>query len=384
MYQAMGDALDAMTALPTDAPSNRHMLVLSDGQSTDGSDERFRQLAAEARAKGITVSTIALGQAADDELLSQIADAGKGRFYLVEDASQLPRIMISESQAARSENIQLGQTSLKIGESGHPILSSLSPSQLPLLSGYNALSSKAEQGAEDVLVSSNFGDPILSAWQYGLGRVAAWTGDIGEEWTGNWPDAESKGVFWAQVVRYVLVDPALNPAQVNVIVEPNRLLVDATIYSSEGEPVNLSEVAFSYTGQQNAEQQNAVQSVRLIQQSAGRYQAELPRPPEGAYRAVLTYSASNGQTVEVPAPFAVNPPAEWLPQNPTAGQNALAAWAEAANGELTSYEALAQSDNQVDQKEPAGGRDTWWRLMLALVIYWPLEIAIRRRWMPWM
>ena len=379
MYQAMRDALEGLYALPADAPSIRHMLVLSDGQSTDGSDSRFRQLAEEAQLRGITVSTIALGQAADKVLLEQIAEAGTGRFYLVEDASQLPRIMISESQAARSENIQLGQTSQKVGESGHPILSSLSPDQLPILGGYNALSSKAEEGAEDVLVSSNFGDPILSAWQYGLGRVAAWTGDLGEEWTGEWQDAESEGVFWSQVVRYALVDPALNPAQVSVAVEPTRLLVDAVIYTPEGEPVNLTEATFRYAGQQND-----VQTYRMLQNSAGRYQVEIPRPPEGAYRAVLEYTGTNGEPIEVAAPFAVNPPAEWLPHDPSAGQESLAAWAEAAGGELLSFEALTQPEAQAAGEASERLDGWWWWLLLALVIYWPLEIAIRRRWLPWM
>jgi uncharacterized membrane protein len=383
MYKAMQEALNGMQALPADAPINRHILLLSDGQSTDGSAGEFKDLAEEAHARGITVSTIALGKDADEEVMQQIAESGKGRYYAVADVSELPRILVAESKAARSENVQAGETSLKAVEAGHPLLSGIDPGQLPLLRGYNALQSRAEQGAEDILVSANFGDPILSAWQYGLGRVAAWTSDLGEEWTAQWQSAESEGAFWAQVVRYMLVDPAQSPAQASVQVEPTRLVVDASIYTPDGSPVNLAEVKFTFATA-DAAPADSPTTYRLTQKSAGRYQAQIPRPPDGAYRGVLSYPGADGGTIEVPAPFAVNPPAEWQPQDPAAGVANLQAWASAAGGHSTTFQGLLEAEKSAAPKPAVPFADGWWPLLLALVILWPLEIAIRRRWLPWM
>ncbi len=385
MYDAMQQALAAVLSLPAGAPANRHILLLSDGQSTDGSPGEFEHLAQLAHEAGITVSTVALGEGADHRLMSRIADASQGRYYAVNDASELPRILISESQAARSENVQNGETSLKVGEAGHPILSGMSMRQLPTLSGYNALQSKAAEGAEDVLLSSSFDDPILSAWQYGLGRVAAWMGDIGGEWIGSWPEG-GEGQFWSQVVRYVLLDPGLSPAQVNVQVEPTRIVVEGAIDTPDGEPLNLSDVTFTY-----ATPQNETFSYRMTQKSAGIYGLEIPRPPEGAYPAILTYPGPNGERIEVPAPFAVNPPAEWQPPvDPSAGRANLAAWASAAGGKELSVSELLGAGLGASGAEPGGqeantnpGLDWVGRLLLALVILWPLEIAVRRRWLPW-
>jgi uncharacterized membrane protein len=377
MYTAMEEGLAALQNLPESAPPARHVLVLSDGQSFDGSPEEFRSLADSAQGQGITLSSIAFGEEADADTMSAIADAGQGRYYEVKQADDLPRILVYESQAARSENIQTGQTSLKLGEGDHPILSELRPSTLPALNGYNALSSKSEEGAEDVLVSASFGDPILSTWQYGLGRVVAWTADIGEEWTGEW-QAESQGRFWSQVVRYALVNPALGPAQVDVQASETELTVGAAIQGQDGQPANLAQLNFTY-----ADPAGGTHSFTVPQVSAGTYHLEIPRPPEGAYRGVVTYTSPQGQEMEVPAAYAVNPPEEWLPADPAIGQEHLAAWAIRGGGQVVSLNAL----QSMARAAPAGGEERaetgWPWVLLALVLLWPLEIAIRRRWMPW-
>jgi Ca-activated chloride channel homolog len=378
MYQAMQATLEEMARLPADAPQSRHILLLSDGESTDGTRAELEALAEEAHAMGITVSTIALGSGADERVMQRIAEAGKGRYYQVADARNLPRILVAESKAARSENIQPGMTSLISTEAGHPVLSGMSAEQLPLLSGYNALQSRADEGAEDILVSANFGDPILSAWQYGLGRVAAWTGDLGQEWVTGW-QGESEGAFWAQVIRYMLVDPAQSPAQATVEVGPTRLVVEAALFTPDGSPINLAEVVFTF-----ADADNQRTAYRLSQHRAGLYRAEIPRPPDGAYRGAVSYNGPDGTNVEVPAPFVANPPDEWLPQDAASGANNLAAWARAAGGSLTSLEELQSAQRAAEQQQAGllGGAGE--RLLLALVLLWPLEIAIRRRWLPWM
>jgi uncharacterized membrane protein len=379
MFQALADALTALQELPASAPPSRHILVLSDGQSQDGSPGEFKALAELARSLNISISTIAFGDDADEQLMNGIAEAGKGRYYKVTQADELPRIMIYESQAARAENVQTGETTIEPGETAHPVLSGLDPQGLPSLEGYNALTSKVEAGAEDILVSSSFGDPILSAWQYGLGRVVAWTGDIGEEWTGAWANPAMQAQFWSQVVRYALVNPALGQAQVNVQVEPTRMVVEAFIQDAAGEPVNLAQVTFTY-----ADAAGAAHSFPLPQQSAGSYRAELPRPPEGAYRAVLSYPGADGNRLETAAPFAVNPPLEWLPLDASAGAANLQAWADLAGGQvLASGLALLESAPTAPAEEPEG-RGAWWWLLFALVLFWPLEIAIRRKWLPWL
>lgn len=378
MYQAMQAGLGQMFALPAGAPASRHVLILSDGQSFDGSAPEFQALAEQARQRNITISTIAFGEGADHEVMAQIAENGKGRYYAASHPDELPRILIHESQAARSENVQAGQTALKLGEANHPILSGLNPAGLPQVSAYNALSSKREAGAEDILLSANFGDPILSAWQYGLGRVIAWTSDIGEEWSGAWASPDHAALFWSQVARYALVNPALAPVQVDIQVTDTRLQVAAAILGPRGEPVNLAQAQFSYAGPDGR-----VLTYSLPQISAGVYQLDLPRPAEGAYRGLVAYTDEEGQRIETAAPFAVNPPPEWLYAGAAQAPENLAAWASQAGGEILPLELAQPAEPEAEPRRTADTRAAWWRLLLALLILWPLEVALRRRWLPW-
>jgi Ca-activated chloride channel family protein len=377
MYAAMQEAVSKLNALPSTAPESRYMLVLSDGKSFDGSLAEFEDLTRLANLQGITISTIALGTEIDREVMSAIAKEGKGRYYEVSDVNDLPRIMFAESQAARSENIQEGQTTLKEGEPQHPVLSGMSTRQLPELKGYNAIGSKADQGAEDILVSASFGDPILSAWQYGLGRVVAWMGDIGEEWSGAWQSEALEGQFWSQVIRYALPNPALDQAQVEVRAGDTDLKVDASIQAGTDNPSGMYQVTFSY-----ADSAGKVRTFYVPQSGASVYHVDLSRPEDGAYRAVLAYQAGSGAAVEVPAPFAVSPPEEWLPGSAAEGYANLVAWAALANGQVITLESVMSAAVPVNTQVKQPEINPAW-LLLALLVLWPLDILLRRRWMPW-
>ncbi len=374
IFLALETAINRLIETPTSQA--RHILLLSDGRSSDGTLETFQGLARFAQEQGITLSTIALGADADLELMEALATAGNGRYYPVLSAADLPRIVIAESQAARSENVFQGETGLLPGEEAHPVLSGLSPAELPVLQGYNALESKAEQGAEDVLLSAAFQDPVLSVWQYGLGRVAAWTSDLGEEWAGDWISWQKNGQFWAQVVRYALPDPAAGPGRALFEVGPTEMRASAQLQSAAGIPLNGLEVIFSFV---DAEGQ--VQSFRLSQTAPGVYEQTFARPQQGVYRAIVLYRPPGEDAIELAAPIVVNFPPEWVPDSARTGQQNLADWAADSGGQMITWEDLvpAETPGDIPSRKPANF--SW--LILALLILWPLEIAIRRRWLPW-
>jgi uncharacterized membrane protein len=373
MFAALEEALSVLSE--THTSESRHILLLSDGKSEDGDEESFRMLAERALKQDITISTIALGDRADRDLMAMISDVAKGRYHLVLEPAELPRVMISESRAVLGENVQVGQTGLKLGEQAHPVLAGFRPDELPKLTAYNALISKADMGAEDILVSSSFGDPILSAWQYELGRVVAWMGDIGEEWAGDWTDWSKLGLFWSQVVRYALLNPALGPVQVDIQVGDTQVKVEALIQDDLGLLVNNASSQFSYVDFGGTVHRFAVPQI-----SPGHYSIELPRLAEGAYRAVLTYRDKK-TTTEIPAYFSVNYPKEWQPASTEQGRNNLSRWAGMTGGREITFADLHRI--QETTKTTTNFTSLWWRLLVGAIIFWPAEIAIRRRWLPW-
>ncbi|HEX7599218.1 MAG TPA: VWA domain-containing protein, partial [Polyangia bacterium] len=324
MYYAMQEALKDLASLPAGAPASRHVLILSDGDSADGNPADFAALARQFYDdQHATVSTIALGDSIKQEVMSSIAAEGKGRFYVAKTAADLPKIMIAESQAGRGENIQTGQSMLKAGIPNHPLLSGLSEKDLPVLWGYNAQASKKEDGAEDILVSGEYADPILSAWQYGLGRVVAWMSDAGQEWRGAWADPARETSFWLQVIRYSLPNPAIGPAQAEVKLSDTTLTVSASLQTGAGQPLDLAQVVFSYTGADGK-----LLSLAIPQAAPGLYRLETARPAPGAYRGLVTFQSGTEARQEIALPFAVDAPAEWLPGAVGTGPAALASWAK--------------------------------------------------------
>lgn len=373
MYIALEQAVIELDAL--DLPGSSQVLLLSDGQSADGSAIDFTILSKNADNSGITISTIALGDEADQEILAIIAGQSSGRFYSVLDPTELPRIMITESRAARSENIQSGETRL-ISRENHPVLSGMSLADFPSISGYNALTSRSNEGAEDIILSASFQDPILSAWQYGLGRVIVWTTDDGMDWTQEWQAWDKLGLFWSQIIRYALLNPALGPTEVNVDVDTTSITAHISIRDELGVPSNLMKPTFTFV---NQEQQ--VITLNVPQVAPGKYSINYPRPPEGAYRAKVTYE-NGDQLIEVPAFFTVNYPPELKPSEDSLGLAELDEWVKASNGEYITFEDL-QSDPIEQVKSSVSMDDVRDKLLLAVIIFWPLEIAIRRRWLPW-
>jgi uncharacterized protein with von Willebrand factor type A (vWA) domain len=72
----------------------KHVIVLTDGEAPfDGIVELLEDM----RKLKITVSAVGIA-GADRNLLSQIADHGAGRLYMVEDLGALPKIFIKETR----------------------------------------------------------------------------------------------------------------------------------------------------------------------------------------------------------------------------------------------------------------------------------------------
>src|SRR5262249_16703016 len=185
----------AYEAVVTSNARFKHVILLSDGQSWGGN---YAQLLERMRADGITLSTIGIGQDIDADLMSLLARGGQGRYYFSDRVREIPRIMLRETNVVTRPVVMEGQTQPRLGRAS-PLLRSLAPNELPALGGYVVTTPKPNA---EIALWSERGDPLLASWQYGLGRVAAWTGDAGPAWSAAWLDWPRFGQFWSQIVRW--------------------------------------------------------------------------------------------------------------------------------------------------------------------------------------
>ncbi|OGO20739.1 MAG: hypothetical protein A2Z14_16615, partial [Chloroflexi bacterium RBG_16_48_8] len=375
MYAAMQEILRMANLIETE--DQIYILMLTDGQAGDGSFDMFEDLVLGSKKKNLTISTIALGEDADLELMSAIAEWGGGRFHPLLNAGQLPRIMVSESSAVRSENVQEGETNLLAADITHPILTGVEVAELPFLVSYNALTSKSQQGAEDVLLSANFRDPILSVWQYGLGRVAAWTCDIGEEWLlEDWrTTSPSMEELWIQTIQYTLPKSSHDEIEVEYKVGINDVELFVYLKDPAGVPLNFNDVEFVF-GDANVK----LQRMSMEQVAPGTYKVKFTRPDEGAYHGIIRYSYE-GKTIEYIEPLVINYPSELMLTKLEGGTDNLQKWAEATGGKITSFDELLEDEELSPEIVIQKVVLNW--VFPITVLLWILDIAVRRQWLPW-
>ncbi|MCR5281922.1 MAG: VWA domain-containing protein [Lachnospiraceae bacterium] len=173
----------------------KHILLLTDGQ---GESNDFSSLTAAIAKAGITLSTVAVGDDADGKLLERMAKQCDGRFYQADEKSDIPRIFAKEVLMSGDSYLQNGNFSLSLNRSNQ-ILEGLFSEGTEQITGYVATSPKP--GTME-LIKSDKDDPILSAWQYGMGRSVAWTSDVSGVWSGAFLSQEDAARMWKRICEY--------------------------------------------------------------------------------------------------------------------------------------------------------------------------------------
>ncbi len=175
----------------------KHVIGLTDGQ-TDASN--LVELCREMSDSGTTVSTVAMGGGAAADLLQQMAEAGRGRFYQTDSPENVPQIFTRETmQASRSAIKEDLYEPASVTE--HPIMAGFESAAFPPVLGYVMARPKP---TAQVLLAVESGDPLLAVGRFGLGTGIAFTGDLTERWGSEWLAWGGCGKFWAQVFRGAL------------------------------------------------------------------------------------------------------------------------------------------------------------------------------------
>lgn len=216
--------VEAQTALRDAQARVKHMIVLTDGHTQGGG---YEALAADLRASGVTVSTVGVGDGADNALLEAIAQAGGGKHYAALDPASLPRIFTQDA-ATHLGRLVREEPFLPQQVESHPMLAGWPVEQAPALLGYVKTLRKA---TTQVPLVTDLGDPLLAHWRFGLGKVTAFTSDARSRWAALWLAQWGAGYaqFWGQVLREMARAPQGRHLDLRLEAdgETARVLVDA-------------------------------------------------------------------------------------------------------------------------------------------------------------
>ena len=127
---------------------------------------------------------------------------------------------------------------------------------------------------------------MLAHWNYGLGRVVAFTSQIGPNWGQKWLDWSSFGQFWDQAVRWTMASP------VSRLVRPTATFNEAsdlqggvgtahiTVQSLNADN-SFADLADITAGVRSPS--GVVTTTLLTQTAPGLYEADVPVSERGAY-----------------------------------------------------------------------------------------------------
>ncbi|MBC8060413.1 MAG: VWA domain-containing protein [Clostridiaceae bacterium] len=196
----------------------KHIILLTDGQAEKtGYDSLIKDI----NKDNITVSTVAVGKDADKQLLETIAQQCGGRSYLTDEYTNIPRIFSKETFMA-SRSYLNNREFTPIISSENNILSGVAEAGLPSLLGYIGATQK--ETAREILKSDE-DDPILTVWQYGLGKTAAWNSDISGKWSANYLNWNKNLKLWQNLLNFTFENYDNENVSMEVTAQGNKATV---------------------------------------------------------------------------------------------------------------------------------------------------------------
>lgn len=347
------------------APANakvKHVILLSDGQAAY---EGIAEVCDEMRASRITVSAVGVGDA-DRNLLALVAEHGEGRMYMAENASELPKIFMKETQEVQKSSLVEETVTVHVVKRVE-MIEGTSVESAPALRGY--VSTKPKPLSEVILVSDR-AEPLLARWRVGLGSVVAWTSDVKNRWAADWLTWPGFPKFWAQVIRTTMRHKQHESYDLGASVVDGlaRVVVDAV--SADDRFVNDLETTLEVIDPRDSK---VTRALPMAQSAAGRYEAEFPVDRYGTFLLRAVHSRDGHTVAESVGAVALPYPTEYLRSTPN--EQLLAQVALVTGG---------QNRPAPDKLfQPLGDsirfrKDLWPHVLLGVAVLFLIDVYLRR------
>ncbi|MBI5959186.1 MAG: VWA domain-containing protein [Chloroflexi bacterium] len=369
IYQGIRSADEVLSTDPSDL---KHIILLTDG----GSDPSGIAAAVGRMYQnyGITTSVIAVGQDYA-RWLQDVAVAGNGQFHLVYDVSTIPAIFTAETMLATRSYI-FEEDFFALLNARHPIMEGLDST--PQLKGYVATSPKE---TATVILRGPEDDPILAAWQYGLGRAVAFTSDATSRWAVNWLPWDGYADFWNQAVRWSITESDTGNIEAQIIQRGEQAVLMVDVRDNRGNYLNGLQLDAAVVSAQLD-----TYNLPLMQTAPGQYEAVFSPEDEGAY--FITVAGSAEQTADVLTPesimqttgWVLSYSAEYRVDNSAEGaespQNLLQRVADLTGGISLRDDPERSFVHDLNQEQAA--QPIWQYFVFAALLLLPLDVGVRR------
>jgi len=367
----------AIAELLKSKAATRHMVILTDGQTT-GDQELGKQIVETARRNKITISTIGVGDGSNDELLAFLAQEGGGEHYSIDTpaaARRLPAMFIREMSIGSRNLIADGifQPQLR-RDAGGPVAPDLSA--LPPLGG--SVITVPRDGLSQypiVRVSEEGTDPILAHWNHGLGKVVAFTSDTTGRWGSAWVAWSGFQPFWERVVRWLM-----RPAAPDSLVLRTRIDGDDAVVELDATGMNAGSAPFGRAEARIVMPNGTVQRLPMVQKGLGRFEGRFTCEGTGSYLVDAGLSESGAARASGSVQACVSVPYSREYRMTRDNSTLLTQVAEQTGGRVLSAASLASEDlfDRSGLTQPRSVRQIWDILAIIAAALLVIDVAARR------
>lgn len=270
----------AREALQRTRAKIRHMIILTDGQTSGGG---YEALAAQCRAEGMTISTVAIGEGSHVGLLQAIASAGGGQAYSTTDVSSITRIFTQDTLMHTGQMLREEPFEAQAVEKS-PLLGGLEQWDAPALLGYVKTIRKA---SAQVPLLTDTGDPLLAHWRYGLGKVTAFTSDAKSRWGGLWISRwQGFSAFWGQVLRETARAPQGQKMDIRCVMQGDDARISVDVLedaATRADGLDVQAEVFHVGAEALGAPLRTVTTLTLRQEGPGRYEGSFLPDEPGVY-----------------------------------------------------------------------------------------------------
>jgi hypothetical protein len=229
-----------------------------------------------------------------------------------------------------------------------------------------AYDSSIPKATAQVALQSAAGDPVLSSWQYGLGRSVAWVSDAAT-WAASWAPQHQPG-FWLDLVRWTMRGYDPGAAAPTLQVQNGVLQVSTQVRHADG---SWNDDASPRVRVQ--EPDGSAQVIPLALSGPGSYTAQLPLAGAGVYTAAFVRNDQSPASPAAVAALAVPYAGEYAHDGVNSAL--LTNRADVTGGQALARPAEAFSHDGIPPT-PSWVALWPWLLALALLLF-PLDVGVR-------
>lgn len=302
----------------------RHVILFADAADAEEA-EGVPELIAEMVKAGMSISVIALGTEADSDatFLKTVAASGGGTAYFTQDPTELPRLFAQDTLTVARATFVEERTSAQALPSLFG-LGEFRGSEFPALDGYN-LTYLRPGATAGVATLDEYKAPVFAFQQQGLGRAAAFTGQVGGEFGASVVAWDGFAGFFASAARWLAGQE--EPAE--VFVDARREGRDA-VFSVEIDPAAAATLDASKLVLSARDGNGARKTLALERIGEHRFEARAALSSEALTLATL--ALPDGRTVRLP-PVALPYSPEFEPSiDPARGERLLRRIASESGG----------------------------------------------------